>query len=149
MRKTYVSAALFLSLIGLSAAGSGLARDRCLPVNAVGYGQDQGEGQTVAFITGGPLLVGRTQGNFQVESVAGSLASVAGTVAFETIRGKFTLVAKGSFDLASGTFTTMGPIEDGSGVFADTRGYLKIEGTQNLETGYFGETISGSICWPR
>ncbi len=141
------SGCLFLSFMTLAVSSVGFGREFCLPANAVGFGQDQGEGQTVAWIAGNPLLAGRTQGNFQIESVSGSLASVAGTVDFETARGKFTLLAKGSFDVASGAFKSSGPIENGSGAFANAQGQLTLEGKQDLETGRFFERISGSICW--
>ncbi len=140
------SGALFLSL--LTFAGSSYGRDFCLPANGVGFGQDQGEGQTTAVIVGSPLIAGRTQGNFQIESVTGTLATIAGTVLFETARGSYTLLAKGSFDVASGVFQSSGPIEEGSGAFAGARGQLKLEGRQDLETGRFFERVSGSICWP-
>lgn len=137
-----------LASLALATPSLSFGKDRCLPVTAFGYGQDQGEGQTVALVSGSPFIWAQTRGNFQIGGVSDTVAEVSGTVEFTNPRGSFTLAAQGSFDIASGQFMSMGPITAGTGAYAAVSGELKLEGSQNLETGRFVERVSGVMCWP-
>jgi len=149
---------LFVSLLtivaftvgAISPATAGSARPaadtKCKHVSAVATGTGQvfrdGSIVTTATVTKDPLLKGKLDGQF----VFTGEASFAGSIIFTTKKGTLTVDAAGTLSNGGANFQTSGPVTAGTGDFAGSTGDLVIEGTQNLETGAFTETIEGGIC---
>jgi hypothetical protein len=117
----------------------------CGNVHAVGLGQDLGGGNTTATISHGGRLNGTTAGHFELGGTP-PIFTIAGTVAFTTKHGTLTATVSGTFNVATGEFTASGPVSAGTGNLAGTTGILTFSGVENLGTGVFTETITGTLC---
>lgn len=122
------------------------AATSCHKINAKGVGQDLGGGVTTAEIIGGGLLHGTTVGSFMITGVAGTVASLAGTVAFTTHNSTLTVTVAGTFDVATGAFSASGPVTAATGKLAGATGVLFFTGDEDLSTGRFVEDVTGDIC---
>jgi len=134
-----------LIMVG-GAQADGSADDQgCAQVHAVGVGQDLGGGNTTATISHGGRLNGTTSGQF---AITGSppVFTIVGTVVFTTKNGTLTANVAGTFDVTSGAFNASGPVSAGTGNLAGTTGSLTFAGVENLATGVFTETITGTLC---
>ena len=134
-----------LILVGGAQAGSEDDQG-CASVHAVGIGQDLGGGNTTATISHGGRLNGTTTGQFAI-SGAPPVFTITGTVVFTTKAGS-TLIAtvSGTFNVLTGEFTASGPVSGGTGNLAGVTGTLTLQGVENLATGVFTETVTGTLC---
>jgi len=117
----------------------------CAPAHAVGIGQDLGGGNTTATISHGGRLNGTTTGSFAISGVPPVFA-IDGTVVFTTNGGTLTATVSGTFNVLTGEFTASGPVSAGTGNLAGTTGILTFQGVEDLATGVFTETITGTLC---
>ena len=117
----------------------------CAQVHAVGVGQDLGGGSTTATISHGGRLNGTTSGQFAITGAA-PVFTITGTVVFATKHGTLSANVTGTFDVTSGAFNASGPVSAGTGNLAGTTGSLTFAGVENLATGVFTETITGTLC---
>jgi hypothetical protein len=132
--------------LGMTLALGGVASaDACKDIDATGIGQDLGGGNTTATIDHGGPLNGTTSGHFVI-SGSPPVFTIAGTVVFTTKHGTLTATVTGTFDVATGAFTASGPVTAGTGKLAGATGILTFAGVENLATGAFTETITGTIC---
>jgi hypothetical protein len=148
-----VAAALVASPAASAQPGHGHGQNhphhsRCVPVRAVGVGQDLGGGQTTATVSVGDTPVGTTTGSFVVNGVDGTVASFAGPIVFTGLGGTLTAPVTGTLDTASGAFTSTSSDLSGTGTFAGVTGRLTFTGTEDLGTGAFTEAIKGKVCAP-
>ncbi len=118
----------------------------CHKINAKGNGQDLGAGSTTAQIVGGGLLHGTTVGTFAIVAGAPPVFAIAGTVVFTTNAGTLTVGVSGTFDVSTGAFSSTGPVTGSTGKLEGATGSLTLDGVQDLGTGAFTETVTGSIC---
>jgi hypothetical protein len=118
----------------------------CHKINAKGSGQDLGTGTTIGDASGGGLLQGTTTGNFGIVGGAPPVFTIAGTVLFTTHQGTLTVGFSGPFDVSTGAFAGSGPVIASSGKLAGATGSLTFAGVEDLSTGTFTQTITGSIC---
>jgi len=118
----------------------------CHKINAKGIGQDLGGGSTTAQIVGGGLLHGTTAGTFAIVGGAPPVFAIAGTVVFTTNAGTLTVAVSGTFDVSTGAFSSTGAVISSTGKLEGATGSLTLEGVQDLGTGAFTETVTGSIC---
>ena len=103
-------------VLALGPVESGSAAVSCHAIDATGAGQDLGGGATVARISGGGLLHGRTVGSFSVVDVTNAPAlGIAGTVTFTTNKGTLTVAVSGVFNVATGVFEASGPVAGATG----------------------------------
>jgi len=72
--------------------------------------------------------------------------TITGTVAFTTKGGTLTATVSGTFNVLTGEFTASGPVSGGTGNLAGTTGTLTFQGVENLTSGVFTETITGTLC---
>ena len=129
-----------------AAQANGSERDQdCARVHAVGVGQDLGGGSTIATISHGGRLNGTTSGQFAI-SGAPPVFTITGTVMFTAKHGTLTANVAGTFDVTSGAFNAFGPVSAGTGNLAGATGILTFAGVENLTTGVFTETITGTLC---
>lgn len=117
----------------------------CKDIDATGVGQDLGNGNTTATISHGGWLNGTTSGHFEIAG-APPVFAIAGTVVFTTKHGTLVANVTGTFDVSTGAFTASGPVSDGTGKLVGATGNLTLTGVENLATGAFTETITGTIC---
>jgi hypothetical protein len=145
---TLVRLLLLVVMVVMMLTGQAQASETCHAINAKGVGQDLGGGMTTAQIIGGGLLHGTTVGSFAITGMSGNVASIEGTVTFTTEDGTLTVNLKGTFDVAKGTFSASGPVNAGAstGGLAGATGTLSLNGVEDLKTGSFVETITGTIC---
>ncbi len=144
---------LLLCVLASALVGAGAAQasrsdggDGCKNIHATGIGQDLGNGVTAATISHGGWLNGTTQGAFAITGGAPPVFTVAGTVVFTTNSGTLTLTVAGTFDVSSGAFMTSGRVSAATGKLAGASGTLTLAGVENLATGAFTETLTGTIC---
>jgi hypothetical protein len=135
-------AAMMVVLSPVQVAAAGVS---CHTINATGVGQDLGGGNTTAQISDGGLLQGTTAGSFSV-SGAPPIFGIAGTVTFTTNKGTLTVGVAGTFNVLTGDFAASGPVTGATGKIAGAAGSLSFAGNENLLTGSFTETVTGSIC---
>jgi hypothetical protein len=134
------------ALIVVGGAQAGASKGHgCKKINATGVGQDLGGGNTTATITHGGPLNGTTSGHFDVTGTP-PVFTIVGTVVFTTKHGGLTANVAGTFNGANGAFTAAGPVSAGTGKLAGATGTLTFDGVENLSTGSFTETITGTIC---
>jgi hypothetical protein len=138
---------LVTALLTVSGAQAGDSTDGhgCKSVHAVGVGQDLGGGNTTATIKHGGPLNGTTSGHFVV---AGNppVFTIVGTVSFTTKHGGLNADVAGTFNGVTGAFNAGGPVSAGTGRLAGASGNLVFAGVENLATGAFTETITGTLC---
>jgi hypothetical protein len=127
-------------------AGQGQAGVSCHQINAKGVGQDLGGGMTAASIIGGGLLHGTTAGAFTIVGGAPPVFAIAGSVVFTTNKATLTVGLTGTFDVSTGAFSASGPVTGATGKLAGATGSLSLAGVQDLSSGAFTETVTGSIC---
>lgn len=133
-------------LAGLGVSLGAQAAVSCHKINAKGVGQDLGGGMTEAQIIGGGLLQGTTQGSFAVTGGSPPVFLISGSVTFTTQQSTLTATVAGTFNVASGAFSTTGPVTAAAGKLSGATGTLTLEGIQDLATGKFAEDVSGLIC---
>ena len=137
---------LFVALNALLVSLPAQAGVSCHKINARGTGQDHGDFTTEAQIRGGGLLQGTTTAAFAPTGQVGTVVSFAGTVTFTTNKATLTVSVTGTLDIATGAFSSSGPVTASTGKLAGATGNLTLNGVENLSTGAFTETIDGQIC---
>ncbi len=120
--------------------------DACRPVHARGVGQDLGGGNTTATITRGGVLNGTTNAHFEITGGTPPAFTFDGAVVFTTKRGTLTVSISGTFNVATGAFAATGAVTGGTGRFAGATGNLSLVGVEDLTTGGFTETVTGTLC---
>ena len=120
--------------------------EKCKGVDARGLGQDLGGGDTRAAITNDGLLKGSTTAHFEIVGGEFPVFTIDGIVTFAMKKGTMTVDVLGTFDVSTGAFNASGPVTGGTGTFAGSSGSLTFAGTQNLSTGAFTETVTGTVC---
>ena len=147
MKALYVSLCAVAGIVLLAAPVQATTGGQsCHKINAKGVGQDLGGGSTTAQIVGGGLLHGTTAGAFAIVGGAPPAFAIAGTVVFTTNAGTLTVGVSGTFDVSTGAFTSTGLVTGSTGKLEGATGSLTLEGVQDLGTGAFTETVTGSIC---
>ena len=145
MRKGLLIA--IVSLVGaFASAAPASASTICLPVKASGIGQDHGVGVTTARITTHGILLGTTRGEFTITGAVGTTVSFVGPIVFTTRIGTLTAQTTGTVDAATGVFGADSTSVSGTGLFRGVTGNVTLDGTQDLTTGAFTETITGRLC---
>lgn len=138
-----------LTLVGVAQAGDAAHGSKCKRVRAVGVGQDLGGGNTTATITHGGVLNGTTAAHFDITGGAPPVLTFSGTIVFTTKHGTLTAsLSGGTLDVSTGAFSATGPIIGATGKLAGATGTLTFKGVENLTTGAFTETITGTLCRP-
>jgi hypothetical protein len=131
---------------GAGASGGSPTDAGCRPVHGVGAGQDLGGGNTMATITHAGVLNGTTTAHFDITGGAPPAFTIAGTLVLTTKQGTLTVSLAGTFNVATGVFNASGPITASTGKLAGSTGTLTLSGVENLATGAFTETITGTLC---
>ncbi len=125
----------------------------CVPVRAVGVGQDNGVNAQGQLTTTGTVLVGgvevaTSQATFTPGTQSATALSFSGPIvlASEVDASMLTAEVNGSVDLSTGKFTATSTSVTGTGVISGISGHLRFKGRENLGTGEFQENISGKLC---
>lgn len=129
--------------------GNAQAGTSCHKIDAVGVGHATSPTTTVADISDGGLLNGTTAGSFTsyVDENFPPLVGLAGTVVFTVNKATLTVAGTDAYlDVTDGSFTVTWPVTASTGKLAGATGSLTFDGVQDLTTGYFTETVTGTIC---
>jgi hypothetical protein len=142
----FVRFGLLVGAVGMMMTDHPTAEVSTHKINAKGFGQNLGGGNTQARIIGGGLLNGTTTAHFDVTGGSFPVFLIEGDVTFTTTQGAtLTVHISGTFDVASGEFSASGPVTGSTGRLAGATGILTLSGVEDTTDGTFVEDVSGSI----
>jgi hypothetical protein len=118
----------------------------CLSVDARGYGQFLGHGRTAGTIVHAGILNGTSSAQLQITGGHPPIVTVAGTGVLTAHDGTLTVSFTGTINQSTGEFQLTGQIISGTGIFAQATGTLTFVGVEDLHTGSFTQTITGTVC---
>jgi hypothetical protein len=118
----------------------------CLSVNATAIGQNLGGGQTTSTIVHAGILNGTTTGQLAITGGHPPIVTIAGMGVLTTNHGTLTLSITGTFNQATGALDATGQVIGGTGVFAQATGTLMFSGVEDLTSGSFINTVTGTVC---
>lgn len=155
LTRLLVIVVLALAIAVTPAAADASSPRICLPVHAVGVGQDNGVNDQGQLTTTGTVLIAGTeiatsQATFTPGTPSGTTLPFSGPIVFtsELDTSTLTAVVNGSVDLATGKFSATSTSLSGTGKLAEISGHLRFRGREDLQTGVFREAISGKVCAP-
>ena len=146
LRMLVLLSAAVVAAGGAQATSAAVDHDSCLSVNARAIGQNLGHGQTRATITHAGILNGTTTGQLEITGGTPPLLTVVGTGVLTTHHGTLTVSVAGTFNAATGVFEATGQIVHGTGLLAGATGVLTFVGLEDLTSGRFTQTITGTVC---
>jgi hypothetical protein len=146
LRMLVLLSAAVVTAGGAQTTSAAVPHDSCLSVNARAAGQNLGHGRTAATITHAGILNGTTAGQLEVTGGTPPLLTVVGTGVLTTNHGSLTVSVAGTFNTATGVFEATGHVVHGTGVFAGATGVLTFVGVEDLTSGRFTQTITGTVC---
>jgi hypothetical protein len=142
-----------LALLSVTAVAAGGAQtataaphDSCLTVNATAVGQNLGGGQTTSTILHAGILNGTSTAQLHITGGTPPVINLVGTGVLTTNDGTLTVSTVGTLNQATGAIEATGHIVAGTGVFAHATGELMFVGVEDLVTGAFTNTITGTVC---
>jgi hypothetical protein len=135
-----------LSGVGTQTTTAAVHHDSCLSVHARAIGQNLGGGRTEAMIVHAGILNGTTSGQLHITGGTPPVLTVVGTGVLTTHHGTLTVSVVGTFNAATGLFEATGQVVHGTGMFAAASGMLTFVGVEDLATGRFTQTITGTVC---
>jgi hypothetical protein len=146
LRMLVLVSAAVVTAGGAQTTSAAVHHDVCLSVNARAIGQNLGHGRTQATITHAGILNGTTTGQLEVTGGTPPVLTVVGTGVLTTHHGTLTVSVVGTFNGATGVFEATGQVIHGTGVFAGATGTLTFLGVEDLTSGRFTQTITGTVC---
>jgi hypothetical protein len=146
LRALVLLSAMVVTAGGAQTTAAAVDHDACVSVHALAIGQNLGHGRTQATITHAGILNGTTIGQLQITGGTPPVLTVAGTGVLTTHNGTLTVSVVGTFNQATGVFAATGQIVHGTGMFAGATGVLTFAGLEDLTSGSFTQTITGTIC---
>ena len=141
-----LAAAAAVTAGGAQTTRAAVDHDSCLSVNATAIGQNLGGGQTTATIVHAGILNGTTTTQLEITGGTPPVLTFVGTGVLTTHNGTLTVRPVGTFNAATGAFEATGQVVHGTGVFAGATGALTFVGVEDLTSGRFTETITGTVC---
>jgi hypothetical protein len=146
LRTLVLLSAAVVTAGGAQIATAAVDHDSCLSVDARAIGQDLGHGRTTSTIFHAGILDGTTNAQLEVTGGTPPVLSLVGTGVLTTEHGTLTLGVAGTFNQATGAFETTGHVVAGTGIFAHATGELLFVGVEDLTSGQFTTTITGTVC---
>jgi hypothetical protein len=146
LRMLVLVSAAVVTAGGAQTTSAAVNHDSCLSVNARAVGQNLGHGRTEATITHAGILNGTTTGQLEITGGTPPILTVVGTGVLTTDHGTLTVSVVGTFNAATGMFEATGQVVHGTGVFAGATGTLTFVGVEDLTSGRFTQTITGTVC---
>ena len=131
---------------GAQTATAEVHHDSCLSVNARAIGQNLGGGRTEATIVHAGILNGTTTAQLEITGGTPPVLTFVGTGVLVTDHGTLTVRTVGTFNAATGVFEATGQVVHGTGMFAGATGALTFAGVEDLASGRFTQTITGTVC---
>ena len=101
---------------------------------------------TEATIVHAGILNGTTSGQLAMTGGTPPVFTVMGTGVLTTHNGTLTVSVVGTFNAATGLFQANGQVVHGTGTFAGASGMLTFVGVEDLASGQFTQTITGTVC---
>ena len=149
LRMLVLLAATVVTAAGAQLATAAVQHDSCLSVDARAIGQNLGHGRTTSTIFHAGILNGTTTGQLEVTGGTPPVLTLVGTGVLTTNHGTLTLSIAGTFNQATGALEAIGHIVAGTGIFAHATGVLMFVGVEDLTSGRFTNTITGTVCLAR
>ena len=120
----------------------------CITFTLDGVGQDLGGGNTEATLSLYGHPVATTAAALKVTDPVGTVASFRGPLVITPIGSSGTLIAQlvGTLDIETGVFAAHSTSVRGTGVLRGVTGTIAAQGTEDLVTGAFTETFTGTLC---
>ena len=146
LRTLVLLSAIAVTAWGAQATTAAVDHDECLTVHARAIGQNLGHGRTQATIVHAGILNGTSIGQLQITGGTPPVLTVEGTGVLTTHNGTLTVSVVGTFNQATGVFAATGQIVHGTGIFAGATGALTFDGLEDLSSGSFTQTITGTVC---
>jgi hypothetical protein len=115
-------------------------------VDARAIGQNLGGGHTMATVVHAGILNGTTSSQLAITGGTPPVVTLAGTGVLTAHDGTLTVTVVGTFNQATGAFEATGTVVAGTGLFAHATGTLTFVGVEDLTTGRFTQTITGTVC---
>ena len=146
LRMLVLLSAAVVAAGGAQTTRASVQHDSCLSVNATAIGQNLGGGQTEATIFHAGILNGTTTAQLEITGGTPPALTVVGTGVLTTHHGTLTVSPVGTFNGATGVLEATGQVVHGTGVFAGATGALTFVAVEDLTSGRFTETITGTVC---
>ena len=146
LRLLVLLSAMVVTAGGAQTASAADGHDSCLTVHARAIGQNLGHGHTEATMVHAGILNGTTVGQLEITGGTPPILTVVGTGVLTTQHGTLTVSVVGTFNGATGVFLATGQVVHGTGMFAGATGTLTFEGLEDLTSGSFTQTITGTVC---
>jgi hypothetical protein len=146
LRMLVLLSAAVVTAGGAQTARAGVQHDSCLSVNASAIGQNLGGGRTEATIFHAGILNGTTSAQLEITGGTPPVLTFVGTGVLTTHHGTLTVSTVGTFNGATGAFEATGQVVHGTGVFAGATGALTFVGVEDLTSGRFTQTVTGTVC---
>ena len=146
LRMLVLLAATVVTAAGAQLATAAVQHDSCLSVDARAIGQNLGHGRTTSTIFHAGILNGTTTGQLEVTGGTPPVLTLVGTGVLTTNHGTLTVSTVGTFNGATGAFEATGQVVHGTGVFAGATGALTFVGVEDLTSGSFTQTVTGTVC---
>jgi hypothetical protein len=146
LRMLVLLSAMVVTAGGAQTTSAAVGHDSCLSVHARAIGQNLGGGHTQATIVHAGILNGTTVGQLVITGGTPPVLTVMGTGVLTTHNGTLTVSVVGTFNGATGEFRATGQVVHGTGIFAGATGVLTFVGLEDLTSGSFTQTITGTVC---
>ena len=142
---------VLLSAAVITAGGAQMAtaagpHDSCMDVSGQAMGQNLGGGHTMGTIVHAGMFNGTTEALLTITGGHPPIVTFTGTGTLTTNHGTITVTPVGTLNQATGEFQATGQVVSGTGLYAHATGSLSFVGVEQLPTGSFSQTITGTIC---
>jgi hypothetical protein len=132
--------------VGAATATAGGGHDSCMAVSGRAIGQNLGGGHTMGTIVHAGMFNGTTEAQLTITGGHPPIVTFTGTGTLTTHQGTITITPIGTLNQATGEFQATAHITGGTGLFAHATGDLTLVGVEQLPSGSFSQTISGTVC---
>jgi hypothetical protein len=146
LRLLVLLSAMVVTAGGAQTTSAAVEHDSCLSVHARAFGQNLGNGHTESTIVHAGILNGTTIGQLEITGGTPPVLTVVGTGVLTTLHGTLTVSVVGTVNRATGVIQATGHLVHGTGMFAGATGVLTFEGLEDLTSGSFTQTITGTVC---
>jgi hypothetical protein len=145
-RMLVLLSAAMLAAGGTQAATAGGHHDNCISVSGSAFGQNLGGGHTMGTIVHAGMFNGTSEAQLTITGGHPPIVTFTGTATFTNNQGTITVIPTGTLNQATGEFQATGQITGGTGLFAHASGTLAFSGVEQLPSGSFSQTFTGTVC---
>jgi hypothetical protein len=145
-RMLVLLSAAMLAAGGTQAATAGSHHDNCISVSGSAFGQNLGGGHTMGTIVHAGMFNGTTEAQLMITGGHPPIVTFTGTATLTNNHGTITAIPTGTLNQATGEFQATAHVTGGTGLFAHATGTLTFTGVEQLPSGSFSQTFTGTVC---